>query len=141
MLINGILAVNKPQGVSSFDVVKKIRKITCNKVGHTGTLDPIATGLLIVCIGEATKIVPYILDSDKEYIATMCLGKTTDTQDRTGELLTSVNVESIPAEELEKTLDKFRGEIEQITPMYSAVHYKGERLYNLARRQKEAVFL
>ncbi len=140
MIPNGILNINKPPNISSFAVVKKIRKVSgFRKVGHAGTLDPIATGVLVILLGEATKIVPYLINADKEYIAIAALGKTTDTLDRTGKILTANNVEDISDEKLAEVLKKNRGEIEHIPPMYSALHYKGERLYNLARQQKEIV--
>ncbi|MBI5418152.1 tRNA pseudouridine(55) synthase TruB [Candidatus Poribacteria bacterium] len=140
MGINGILNINKKEGTSSFNEINKIKKTICaSKVGHTGTLDPFACGVLVVCLGEATKIIPYIMDADKEYIATMHLGKTTDTQDRTGKFLTTSPINPITDNELEKILNKYRGEIEQIPPMYSAIHYKGVRLYKLARKQQEVI--
>ncbi|MBI4651477.1 tRNA pseudouridine(55) synthase TruB [Candidatus Desantisbacteria bacterium] len=138
MIINGILNINKPKDISSFDVIRKIKKITgLSKVGHAGTLDPIATGVLLVCIGEATKVVQYLMDADKEYMALAVLGKTTDTQDYTGKVLTSGKVETVSDENIENILNEYRGEIKQIPPMYSALHYKGERLYNLARKDIE----
>lgn len=138
MEIEGILIVNKPHGITSHDVVKEIRKIFhTKKVGHTGTLDPEATGVLPICIGKATKFAQFLLASDKEYKATMTLGIETDTQDLTGKVISRKKVTDMDTERIKKTFSTFRGEIEQIPPMVSAVRHKGKKLYELARQGKQ----
>lgn len=132
--MDGILNINKPTGMSSFDVVREVKKIAkTKKVGHTGTLDPEASGVLPICIGRATKLVDYIMSDYKIYKVELKLGITTDTYDREGKILqtSSVNVSN---EEVEKVIKSFEGEIDQIPPMYSALKVNGERLYNLARQ-------
>lgn len=132
--MDGILNINKPTGMSSFDVVREVKKIAkTKKVGHTGTLDPEASGVLPICIGRATKLVDYIMSDYKIYKVELKLGITTDTYDREGKILqtSSVNVSN---EEVEKVIKNFEGEIDQIPPMYSALKVNGERLYNLARQ-------
>jgi tRNA pseudouridine55 synthase len=132
--MDGVIIINKDKGMTSFDVVKEIRKLThVRRVGHSGTLDPAARGVLPVCIGKATKIVRFLMEGDKEYEAEMTLGITTDTQDAEGKILEEREV-SVKREELEEILKQFMGEIEQIPPMVSAIHYKGKRLYELARQ-------
>ncbi|MFQ5769088.1 MAG: tRNA pseudouridine(55) synthase TruB [bacterium] len=130
-----ILNINKPEGWSSFDVVKKIRyHIKVKKVGHAGTLDPFASGVLLICTGRATKKVQELMNFEKEYQAQIELGTTTDTYDRTGKILKQNPTRHLTAADLEKVCDGFRGEIYQIPPMYSAIKIKGKRLYDLARR-------
>ncbi len=137
-MTNGILVIDKPEGITSFDVVREVRRhLGTRKVGHTGTLDPMATGVLPVCVGSATRLVPLLTDGEKEYLATVCLGISTDTQDRTGVVLARSDVPSFSKEELEKVLDSFRGSFDQLPPMYSAVKVRGKRLYELARQGKE----
>ena len=119
--INGIIVINKEKGFTSHDVVAKMRRILgTRKIGHTGTLDPEATGVLPVCIGKATKVCDMILNSDKEYIAEIKFGITTDTQDIFGNILEEKSV-SLSKDEIENAVMSFEGEIEQIPPMYSAV--------------------
>lgn len=135
--MNGVLLVNKPQGFTSFDVVAVARKICSQKkIGHTGTLDPNATGVLVLLLGNATKAQDIIPNHDKEYTASFRLGITTDTLDIWGKTL-SQNESSVTREQLEAALADFRGEIEQIPPMYSAVSVNGQRLYDLARKGVE----
>jgi len=130
-----ILNINKPEGWSSFDVVKKIRsRIKVKKVGHAGTLDPFATGVLLICTGRATKQVSELIKLDKEYWAQIELGKTTDTYDKTGVVLKESNVSGIDANAIQNALENFRGEINQTPPMYSAIKVGGRRLYQMARR-------
>lgn len=130
-----IINVNKPEGWTSFDVVKKIRNIIrIKKVGHAGTLDPFAVGVLLICTGRATKRVTELLSLEKEYLATVELGKTTDTYDRTGVLLSETVPPRFELSELQSVCSGFIGEIYQIPPMYSAVKIKGQRLYKMARR-------
>jgi len=133
--LNGIININKPQGITSFDVIRKLRKIlSIRKIGHTGTLDPLATGVLIVCVGKATKLVQDIEKKEKEYIAEFDLGYKTDTYDIQGKTLDKVDNFSITKEELETVLKNYVGDIQQVPPMYSAIKINGQKLYELARR-------
>lgn len=131
---DGVLLVHKPYGVTSFDVVARIRRLYGTKqVGHTGTLDPIATGLLPVLVGRAVKASQFLTEKDKEYVAGLRLGLTTDSEDVTGNILTQS--ESIPDREtVLRTAKGFVGEIMQIPPMYSALKVGGEKLVDLARK-------
>lgn len=132
--MTGIICINKDKDLTSFDVVAKVRGITRErKVGHTGTLDPMATGVLPVMFGGATRFLDYLPDSDKGYRAKFVLGKTTDTYDITGKITGEYEVSS-DADDVFRVLDKFRGVIEQVPPMYSAVSVDGKRLYDLARQ-------
>ncbi|MBR2279704.1 MAG: tRNA pseudouridine(55) synthase TruB [Ruminococcus sp.] len=132
--MNGLLLVDKDKGFTSFDVVAITRKLTSQKkIGHTGTLDPNATGVLPLLLGNATKAQDIIPNHDKEYVAGFKLGLTSDTLDIWGEIKSEVKSE-VTLSELEKVLKRFRGEIEQIPPMYSAVSVDGKRLYDLARK-------
>ncbi len=132
--MNGIIVINKPKDYTSFDVVAVMRRLLGEKkIGHTGTLDPMATGVLPILVGRATKLQSFILEADKEYIATFQLGLTTDTLDITGKVLSSVTSQ-IKATELEDVLASFQGKIKQVPPMYSAVQKNGVRLYDLARK-------
>ena len=136
--MTGIIVIDKDPDWTSHDVVAKLRGILKEKrVGHGGTLDPMATGVLPVFIGRATRAVPFCEAFDKEYIAGMRLGLTTDTQDITGSVLSASEV-AVSKNDLEDVLQNFRGEIEQLPPMYSAVKVGGKRLYELARRGLEA---
>ena len=130
---DGILLVDKPAGMTSHDVVWKVRKLFgTKKVGHTGTLDPLATGVLVVLLGRAAKACEYVSHDEKVYEATLRLGLTTDTEDVTGTVLTESD--SIPTiEEIEAVLPSFRGEIMQIPPMYSALKVNGRKLCDMAR--------
>ncbi len=133
---DGILIIDKPQDWTSHDVVAKLRKILkTRRVGHTGTLDPFATGVLVVCVNRATRLVQFLTGDDKEYVATMRLGFATDTGDLTGEALLPVTDAShITSEQVREVLNQFRGRIRQIPPMYSAKKIGGVRLHELARR-------
>ena len=132
--MNGIIILDKPVGKTSHDMVYTMRKLTgIKKVGHTGTLDPMATGVLPVCIGNATKVADMLTLSDKCYIAELILGMTTDTQDADGEVLTECEV-SCTEDEIRSVINSFVGEIEQIPPMYSAIKQNGKKLYELARK-------
>lgn len=130
----GILLIDKPAGITSFGVVRRARRVLqVKKIGHLGTLDPFATGLLPLCVGEATKLVPFLMPEPKTYLAQMRLGVETTTQDLTGEVV--ARSDKLPApEEVLQAAARFVGEIEQIPPMYSALHHQGQRLYRLARR-------
>lgn len=131
---SGVVIIDKPSGFTSFDVVAVMRKLLNEKkVGHTGTLDPIATGVLVVLCGNATKAAGFIEDNDKTYIASFRLGVETDTQDSTGKILRTCS-KTITKSELLNALTAFCGEIEQTPPMYSAVSVGGKRLYDLARK-------
>ncbi|MDQ5983129.1 MAG: tRNA pseudouridine synthase B [Eubacteriales bacterium SKADARSKE-1] len=132
--MDGIIVINKPKGFTSFDIVAIMRKL-CNikKIGHSGTLDPMATGVLPILIGKATKLQTMLQNSQKEYIAEFKLGITTDSEDITGKVLTKKSVEA-KKENIQAVLSDFRGKIKQIPPMYSAVQKDGVRLYNLARQ-------
>ena len=132
--MTGIICINKGKDITSFGVVSKVRGITREKkAGHTGTLDPMATGVLPIMLGGATRFLNYLPDSDKGYRARFLLGKTTDTLDITGEVTGEYDV-AVSIDDVESALVEFRGEIEQIPPMYSAVSVDGQRLYDLARK-------
>ncbi len=130
---NGVLIVNKPKGITSHDVVGKIRKLYgTRKVGHTGTLDPLATGVLVILLGRAAKAAEYLVADRKTYIARLTLGLTTDTEDITGKVLTQTN--DMPnTDEVIRACGEFVGKIKQIPPMYSALKVDGKKLYDLAR--------
>jgi tRNA pseudouridine55 synthase len=135
---SGILPVEKGAGVTSFQVVAHLRRLLrAPKVGHGGTLDPDATGLLPILIGEGTKLTPYLTALDKEYVATARLGITTDTLDASGRVLTTRPVPPLDVATVTAALSRFVGEIEQVPPMYSALHHEGRRLYELAREGAE----
>ncbi|TCK97942.1 tRNA pseudouridine synthase B [Natranaerovirga hydrolytica] len=133
-MLNGILNIYKEKGYTSHDVVAKLRKI-CNqkKIGHTGTLDPEATGVLPICLGKATKISQFLTDDTKEYKTTLQLGVTTDTQDHTGSIIDKSEVD-VTQEDIEKIAKSFEGNYEQLPPMFSALKVKGKKLYELARQ-------
>lgn len=132
--MNGILNINKSTGCSSFDVVRKVKKIAgTKKVGHTGTLDPEASGVLPICIGRATKFVDYVMKDHKVYRANLKLGVVTDTYDREGTIIKTSIVNKSEAEIIE-TIKSFVGNNQQIPPMYSALKINGQRLYTLARQ-------
>lgn len=135
-MYNGIINVYKEKSFTSHDVVAKLRGITKQKkIGHTGTLDPDAEGVLPVCFGNATKLCDLITDKSKEYKAVLLLGKSTDTQDISGEVLeSSDNFKNLSAEEIKNAIMSFEGEYDQIPPMYSAIKINGQKLYDLARK-------
>lgn len=134
--VHGIIPLYKPKGLTSHDCVHKIRKLTrCKKVGHTGTLDPNVEGVLPICLGEATKIIPFLQEGKKVYIADVYLGKATTTEDSDGDIISEKKVDKLPTEEeIEHVLKMFTGQIEQKPPMYSAVKVNGKRLYEYARK-------
>ena len=135
--MDGILVINKPQGWTSHDVVGRIRQLTHQKkVGHAGTLDPMATGVLLVCLGRATRVSEYLMASDKTYRAVMRLGVETDTYDADGEVVATLPV-NVNESDLRRALDKFAGAIDQVPPMYSALKLAGKPLYKLARKGVE----
>ncbi len=136
--INGVLIVDKPLGITSNDVVQRAKRLfDAQKVGHTGSLDPLATGVLPLCFGEATKFSQYLLDSDKKYWTRIKLGVTTATGDADGEVTGGSDASQVTADAVEQALEKFRGEIEQIPSMYSALKHQGQPLYKLARQGVE----
>ena len=136
-MANGIVIIDKPAGWTSMDVCAKLRGILkTKKIGHAGTLDPMATGVLPVFVGRATRAVSFAEGGEKEYVAGLRLGRTTNTQDTEGETLTRSPV-AVGREELEAVLPRFTGEISQIPPMFSAIKINGQKLYDLARQGKE----
>ena len=136
--LSGVLIINKMGGMTSHDVVAEVRRLLHKrKAGHTGTLDPEATGILQVCVGAAAKIAMFLMASEKEYMATMVLGVRTDTQDSAGKIVSSVKKIDVGEQKIREAFSRFTGEIEQIPPMVSAVRYKGRKLYELARQGKE----
>lgn len=140
----GVFLIDKPVDISSFGVVSVMRRVLgMKKVGHAGTLDPFATGLLVVCAGRpATKLISDFMEGEKEYLATLCLGIETETQDTEGEVIARREVGEITAGAIDSCLKKFRGEQKQIPPAYSALKHKGKPLYYYARKgikvEKEA---
>jgi tRNA pseudouridine55 synthase len=136
--MQGFLLVDKPAGVTSHDVVQRVRRLSgVRRVGHAGTLDPMATGLLPVAIGDATRLMEFLADREKGYLAHMRLGEQTDTQDAEGEVLASLPWNTIDVSSLQSVLSQFRGRIEQLPPMYSALKRNGVPLYKLARQGLE----
>ncbi len=132
---DGILLIDKNEGETSFDIVKNVRKVlNLKKVGHAGTLDPFATGLLIVLLGQGTKLFRYLMAEEKRYVASIKLGVETDTLDPTGRVVCTKDVPVLKPEEIKKRILKLVGEIEQVPPAYSAVNLKGKRAYKLARK-------
>jgi len=133
--MNGIIVVDKPSGITSFDVVRKVRhKFKIKKVGHCGTLDPLATGLLIVLLGSDTKLFSKFSGFDKTYTATLLLGVTTNTGDCQGDILNKCDANRIFAFDLENIFKEFIGDLDQLPPMFSALKYHGKKLYELARK-------
>src|SRR5437763_4287334 len=140
--MNGVLLIDKPAGMTSHDVVARARKIIGERrVGHTGTLDPFATGLLVLVIGRATRLAQFLSGAEKEYEAVIRVGYATDTGDVTGSprafATETLRAREIDKEAIEQAMASLRGEIDQMPPMYSAKKIKGEKLYKLARRGEE----
>ncbi len=138
--VNGILVVDKPEGITSYDVVREMKSgIKGAKIGHLGTLDPLATGVLPILLGEGTKLAPFLEGGTKVYEATIHLGVTTDTQDKEGKKLRAVDLDGydLSHRRVEEVIQRFKGEIRQLPPMYSALKHKGRPLYKLARRGEE----
>lgn len=132
--VNGILLLDKPIGMTSNAALQVVKRLFgARKAGHTGSLDPLATGLLPICLGEATKVSAYLLDADKRYWVRIRLGVTTATGDADGEVLETSPVAAVDAARLEQVLAGLRGESDQVPPMYSALRHQGQRLYQLAR--------
>jgi len=132
--LEGIIVVNKPKGITSFDVIRKLKKILkTKKIGHTGTLDPLATGVMLVCVGRATKLASDLEAKDKIYIADFDIGYATDTYDIEGKKIAE-NIIEVSKENLKQSIKKFIGNIKQVPPMYSAIKIDGNKLYHLARK-------
>lgn len=135
---SGLLLVNKPEGITSHDLVLEARRaLGVSKIGHTGTLDPLATGVMILTVGKTTKLLPYIVNHDKEYVAVLKLGIQTDSDDITGAVIRECEPESFCLEQIKETLDSFVGTSLQTPPMYSAKKVNGRKLYELARKNVE----
>ena len=140
--MNGIIVINKEKGMSSHDVVNQVRKIfKTKKVGHLGTLDPNATGVLAICINDATKLVQFLLEHNKTYIARVCLGKKTDTYDLDGTIISSVKVEKIDVTKLDDIIKNFIGKQLQVPPIYSSIKVNGKKLYEYARNNEKVNIL
>jgi tRNA pseudouridine55 synthase len=136
--MHAVVNLDKPAGLTSRRALEQAsRVLKTRKAGHAGTLDPIATGVLLVCLGEATKISGYLLDLEKEYSATLKLGERTDTLDSEGTVIERVEDFSVTEEQVRDALEKFTGDIEQVPPMYSALKHEGKPLYKLARKGVE----
>lgn len=136
--MEGIIVIDKPIGITSFDVIRVLRRnLKERRIGHTGTLDPLATGILVICVGKATKLAQDIEGYEKEYVADLELGFKTDTYDTEGKVLDRVDKFNISCENFEKILETFKGDIKQIPPMYSAIKVDGKKLYELAREGVE----
>jgi tRNA pseudouridine55 synthase len=134
----GILVVDKPGGLTSHDVVQRVRRAAGERrVGHAGTLDPMATGVLVVCLGSATRVVDEVQAGRKTYEADVWLGRVTDTYDAEGQTVREVDASAVTREAVEAALPAFRGTLAQVPPMFSAVHHEGTRLYELARQGRE----
>ncbi|CAE6912304.1 Responsible for synthesis of pseudouridine from uracil- 55 in the psi GC loop of transfer RNAs [Vibrio sp. B1FLJ16] len=132
--VNGVILLDKPTGISSNDALQKVKRIYfAEKAGHTGALDPLATGMLPICLGEATKFSQFLLDSDKRYRVIAKLGERTNTSDSDGEVVETRSV-NVDLEKLEACIDKFRGESDQVPSMFSALKYQGKPLYEYARK-------
>lgn len=133
-MTDGILNLDKPGGMTSHDVVARVRRaLGTKRAGHAGTLDPDAVGVLVVAVGQATRLLPYLPTEPKEYIARLCLGAETDTEDASGRVIAEGDASGITEAALRAILPRFLGEIAQVPPMVSAVHHQGRRLYELAR--------
>ena len=136
--VNGILLLDKPSGMTSNEALQKVKWLYfARKAGHTGSLDPLASGMLPICLGEATKVSGFLLDADKRYWVRCKLGERTATGDAEGEVLETRPVGELDAVQVEAVLARFRGTIEQVPPMYSALKHEGQRLYKLARQGVE----
>ncbi|SEQ08322.1 tRNA pseudouridine synthase B [Rosenbergiella nectarea] len=132
--IHGVLLLDKPQGMSSNDVLQKVKRLyNANKAGHTGALDPLATGMLPICLGEATKFSQYLLDADKRYRVIARLGQRTDTSDADGNIVEERQIQ-FTQQQLEQALEHFRGDTQQVPTMFSALKYQGRPLYEYARQ-------
>jgi tRNA pseudouridine55 synthase len=134
----GVLVIDKPAGPTSFDVVARVRRLLhADKAGHTGTLDPLATGVLVVCLGDAVKLQQFLCEGDKEYRATIAFGAATTTEDGAGEIVARGDPSGLEPDSIRHVLTRFVGDIEQVPPMYSAVRVNGRRLHEAARAGEE----
>jgi len=137
-ILDGLLVINKPKDWTSFDVVAKIRnKLNVKKVGHTGTLDPQATGVLVLCIGKGTKLVQKLIGLDKEYVCDITLGASSTTDDAEGKITSTSDATEVPLADIENALKEFMGTFKQMPPQFSAKKIQGKRAYQLARKGKE----
>ena len=134
---DGVLVIDKPVGPTSYRIVQTVRRQLQSKVGHTGTLDPLASGVLPLVLGRATRLARFFQSHDKEYVAEVQLGRTTDTYDREGTVLQERPVPPLTREEVRGLLDRFQGTLKQLPPMYSAIKVGGRKLYELARKNEE----
>ncbi|HEY8570534.1 tRNA pseudouridine(55) synthase TruB [Microbulbifer sp.] len=133
--VDGVLLLNKPAGISANDALQKAKRLFfANRAGHTGALDPLATGVLPICFGEATKFSQYLLDADKRYRSTFCFGMTTETGDADGNVVSTTDASGISEAQVRKAMEAFRGTISQVPSMYSALKHNGQPLYKLARQ-------
>ena len=133
--VNGIFLLNKPLDLTSNQALQRVKNLfDANKAGHTGALDPLATGVLPICLGEATKFSQFLLDSDKHYRSTFTLGMATETGDRDGNCISEADASGLTQDQIERAIDGFRGDIQQIPSMYSALKVNGQPLYKLARQ-------
>ena len=133
--VSGVIVLDKPAGLSSNDAVQRVKRLfQARKVGHTGSLDPLATGVLPLCLGEATKFSQYLLESDKRYLTKVRLGVATDSGDADGKLVAERPIKGVTRRRINAALDAFRGDIEQVPSMFSAVKHQGQPLYKLARQ-------
>jgi len=133
--MEGIVIINKPDGITSHDVIKRVRKkFKIRRVGHAGTLDPIATGVLIVLLGKSTKLFSQFVNLNKAYKATLILGTSTNSADVQGQVIRRLPYDHVTQKQIEDAFEKFTGEIEQVPPMVSAIKVKGKKLYELARK-------
>lgn len=137
--MDGLLNIKKPKGITSYDVIRFIKKNFRfkGKIGHSGTLDPAASGVLLVCLGKATKFSSLLMAQKKEYEATLKLGIRTDTLDAEGKILSKIDNLSVREEEIRKVFFSFKGEIKQVPPLFSALKYHGKRMYKIAREGKD----
>lgn len=136
--VHGVLLLNKPAGITANDALQKAKRLFfANRAGHTGALDPLATGVLPICFGEATKFSQYLLDADKRYRSTFCFGMTTASGDADGDVLETRDASALSEKDVLKAMEPFRGRIEQVPSMYSALKHKGQPLYKLARQGLE----
>ena len=132
--VDGIFNVDKPPDITSMDVVRRVKRASGHKrVGHGGTLDPIATGVIPICLGQATRMMEYLIDGTKEYRGMVALGVETDTYDALGTVVREIDASHVTLKEVENVLLSFKGNIQQVPPMYSALKRQGRRLYELAR--------
>jgi tRNA pseudouridine55 synthase len=138
MNLSGVLVIDKPSGVTSHDVINKLRKLLrTQRIGHTGTLDPMASGVLLACVGKATKVVQFLIGWDKGYEAQIRLGVTTDTYDGEGKIIQTNEDLRLSEVDIRKAIRSFKGKIWQVPPLHSAIKYKGKRLYQYARAKEK----